>query len=227
MNSGSPSAPASRSTGFSRYWSFISSSSQTTRKPLPSPKTVIMVAPTKNADTNTNKKKVGPKYLRLSTRSISDFYCRQRSRGLSYLQICFAFPARCRWVRVVCRLCGGNHGYPQPHGVQRQQGCHRRTDQKHGAGLCRRQGVGELPMSRFRQLPTAANLPPGRRAKLATLHPLGRIGEAEDITPMAQFLISAQASWITGQSISVDGGFSAGHIQRRRCLGHRNMAIDR
>src|SRR6185295_3898253 len=44
-NSGSFSTPALRSTGLSRYASPISSSSQTTRNPLPSPKTAIMFAP--------------------------------------------------------------------------------------------------------------------------------------------------------------------------------------
>ncbi len=43
-NSGSFSTPADRSTGLSRYASPISSSSQTIRNPLPSPKTVIMFA---------------------------------------------------------------------------------------------------------------------------------------------------------------------------------------
>ena len=43
-NSASFSTPASRSTSLSRYGSPISSSNQTTLKPLPSPKTVIMFA---------------------------------------------------------------------------------------------------------------------------------------------------------------------------------------
>ena len=43
-NSASSSTPAIRSTDLSRYASFISSSSQTTLSPLPSPKTVIIVA---------------------------------------------------------------------------------------------------------------------------------------------------------------------------------------
>jgi NAD(P)-dependent dehydrogenase (short-subunit alcohol dehydrogenase family) len=43
---------------------------------------------------------------------------------------------------------------------------------------------------------------------IAAMHPLPRIGEAEDIAHMAAFLLSADASWITGQVISVDGGRS-------------------
>lgn len=63
----------------------------------------------------------------------------------------------------------------------------------------------------FVNTPLLANLPPDRRAKLTALHPLGRMGEPEDIAHMALFLISDQASWITGQAIAVDGGFNVGH----------------
>lgn len=41
----------------------------------------------------------------------------------------------------------------------------------------------------------------------AKLYPLGRLGEAADIAALIAFLASAQASWITGQAISVNGGF--------------------
>jgi NAD(P)-dependent dehydrogenase (short-subunit alcohol dehydrogenase family) len=40
------------------------------------------------------------------------------------------------------------------------------------------------------------------------MHPLGRVGEAEDVAGLAAFLVSRDASWITGQSIAVDGGLS-------------------
>ena len=39
------------------------------------------------------------------------------------------------------------------------------------------------------------------------LYPLGRLGEAEDIASMITFLASDQSSWVTGQAISVNGGF--------------------
>lgn len=54
---------------------------------------------------------------------------------------------------------------------------------------------------------------PERAAKLAALHPLGRIGEAEDIAKSICFLASEDAAWITGHALSVDGGLSAGHAQ--------------
>ncbi len=64
----------------------------------------------------------------------------------------------------------------------------------------------------FVNTPLLANLPPERRAKLVALHPLGRLGEPEDIAHMAMFLISDRAGWITGQAIAVDGGFNVGHM---------------
>lgn len=64
----------------------------------------------------------------------------------------------------------------------------------------------------FVNTPLLASMPPERRAKLAALHPLGRMGESGDIVPMALLLISDQASWITGQAIAVDGGFNIGHM---------------
>ena len=39
---------------------------------------------------------------------------------------------------------------------------------------------------------------------------LKRVGEAEDIAAAVLFLTSPAASWITGQTLSVDGGFSTG-----------------
>lgn len=40
-------------------------------------------------------------------------------------------------------------------------------------------------------------------------HPLRRIGKPEDVAGAVQFLLSDQASWITGQIIHVDGGMSS------------------
>jgi len=48
-----------------------------------------------------------------------------------------------------------------------------------------------------------------RRVKsVLRMYPTGRIGEAEDSAAMIAFLLSEQASWITGQVISVNGGFA-------------------
>lgn len=39
-------------------------------------------------------------------------------------------------------------------------------------------------------------------------HPLGRVGTPDDIAAMSVFLLSDQASWLSGQIIGVDGGMS-------------------
>jgi NAD(P)-dependent dehydrogenase (short-subunit alcohol dehydrogenase family) len=41
----------------------------------------------------------------------------------------------------------------------------------------------------------------------ARYYPLGRLGRPDDIAPLITFLASSEASWITGQAISVNGGF--------------------
>jgi len=41
-------------------------------------------------------------------------------------------------------------------------------------------------------------------------HPLGRIGRPEDLISTAIYLASPGAAWMTGQTIYVDGGFTAG-----------------
>lgn len=43
----------------------------------------------------------------------------------------------------------------------------------------------------------------------ADRHPLKRVGTAQDLANITAFLLSDEASWITGQIISVDGGMSA------------------
>ena len=40
-------------------------------------------------------------------------------------------------------------------------------------------------------------------------HPLGRVGQAEDLAHMAAFLLSEKASWISGQIIGIDGGMGS------------------
>jgi meso-butanediol dehydrogenase/(S,S)-butanediol dehydrogenase/diacetyl reductase len=46
---------------------------------------------------------------------------------------------------------------------------------------------------------------------VAALYPLRRVGTPEDIAGACLFLASADASWITGQTLPVDGGITAGH----------------
>jgi NAD(P)-dependent dehydrogenase (short-subunit alcohol dehydrogenase family) len=48
----------------------------------------------------------------------------------------------------------------------------------------------------------------GGADKLARAYPLGRIGEPQDIANAALFLVSPLSSWMTGQVLSVSGGFT-------------------
>ena len=45
-------------------------------------------------------------------------------------------------------------------------------------------------------------------AKILPMYPLRRIGKPADVAPMVAFLASSGAAWITGQVVSVNGGFS-------------------
>ena len=47
-----------------------------------------------------------------------------------------------------------------------------------------------------------------RVKKVLRMYPLGRLGEPRDVGAAVVFLASGQASWITGQVLSVNGGFT-------------------
>jgi NAD(P)-dependent dehydrogenase (short-subunit alcohol dehydrogenase family) len=51
---------------------------------------------------------------------------------------------------------------------------------------------------------------PIKEKRLVDTHPLGRLGTPEDVANAVVFLASDLSSWITGQALAVDGGFSAG-----------------
>jgi NAD(P)-dependent dehydrogenase (short-subunit alcohol dehydrogenase family) len=56
----------------------------------------------------------------------------------------------------------------------------------------------------------------GRPRPYRPLYPLGRVGEPEDIAAAVLFLASADASWITGVTLPVDGGILISHLGFRR-----------
>lgn len=65
-------------------------------------------------------------------------------------------------------------------------------------------GVVETPLTEnlFRKM-TAENL-----LKLKEMHPLG-FGKPDDVAELILFLLSGRSSWITGTTITIDGGYTA------------------
>lgn len=52
--------------------------------------------------------------------------------------------------------------------------------------------------------------PDAARGFAAGLHPLGRLGEPSDIADAFVYLTSAEARWVTGSAVTVDGGLTSG-----------------
>jgi NAD(P)-dependent dehydrogenase (short-subunit alcohol dehydrogenase family) len=56
--------------------------------------------------------------------------------------------------------------------------------------------------------PATTGLGEATLAKLARAYPLGRLGEPEDIAGAVLFLASSLSAWVTGQILSVSGGYT-------------------
>ena len=58
--------------------------------------------------------------------------------------------------------------------------------------------------------PLLKDLPPEMRQALIGLHPIGRLGRADEVANAVLFLASDEASFVTGAYLLVDGGYAAG-----------------
>lgn len=61
---------------------------------------------------------------------------------------------------------------------------------------------------------SAQDDPAAARSGVTALHPLGRLGEPDDIAHALVYLASNEARWVTGATLSVDGGLTAGIAPR-------------
>ncbi|WP_009478471.1 SDR family NAD(P)-dependent oxidoreductase [Rhodococcus sp. JVH1] len=57
---------------------------------------------------------------------------------------------------------------------------------------------------------TDAAMDDNARDYMVSMHLLQRAGTSEDIAPLALYLASDESSWVTGQNIAIDGGWTAG-----------------
>lgn len=71
-----------------------------------------------------------------------------------------------------------------------------------------------------------AGLPEEQRRRLVEVIPMRRMGTAEDVAAVVVFLAGPHTGYITGQTIAVDGGTTAGGVETAALLDTAGVAVD-
>ncbi len=104
---------------------------------------------------------------------------------------------------MVATPLGGNSAYvASKHAVV---GLTRNAASEYGAQGIRINAVGPG----YIETPLLSGLPSEANALLRGKHPIGRLGQAEDVSHLVTFLLSDEAAFITGAYNLVDGGYTA------------------
>ncbi len=111
---------------------------------------------------------------------------------------------------VLCSSIAARSGFPNHASVSMAKGAVEGLTMALAAELAPKVRVNAIAPSLTRT-PLAQPLTGNEKlaAGIAALHPLPRLGEAQDAAQAIEFLLSERSSWITGQILPVDGGHSS------------------
>ena len=119
--------------------------------------------------------------------------------------------------RVNCErgVCAGHQRRALARGLRGVEGRRRAAHQVHGHrswpekirvnAICPSFVETDLTAEVIRKAPD----PNAVRKERIAVHPIGRLGEPEDIAGLAVYLASDESSWVTGAAMPVDGGYLA------------------